>query len=122
MSKCPLILIVVLCTTNVCAQEVFSWSKETGYCTPSVIGLPRPKAFIFQYEAQPEYKITSTPTDGNFQKSSGEIDKNRRLDFRLRFPIINKPSLTIAGGIKYTREEFRFDNYQTASAFYNNLE
>ena len=77
------------------AQEVFSWSKETGYCTPSVIGLPRPKAFIFQYELQPAFKITSTAKDGNFESTSGEISRNRRLDFRLRFPIINKPLITI---------------------------
>jgi hypothetical protein len=122
MSKCPLILIVVLCTTNVCAQEIFSWSKETGYCTPSVVGLPRPKAFIFSYELQPHYKITSTAKDDNFENNSAEINRNRRLDFRLRFPIINKPSLTIAAGLKFSREEFRFDDYPTNSAFYNNLE
>jgi hypothetical protein len=122
MSKCPLILIVVLCTTNVCAQEIFSWSKETGYCTPSVVGLPRPKAFIFSYELQPHYKITSTAKDDNFVNDNAEINRNRRLDFRLRFPIINKPSLTIAAGLKYSREEFRFDDYPTSSAFYNNLE
>jgi len=122
MNKYSIILIVVLSTTNIYAQEIFSWSKETGYCTPSVAGLPRPKAFIVKYELQPNYKITSTAKDGNFENSDGEINRNRRLDFRLRFPIINKPSLTIAAGLKYSREEFRLDNYPTGSKFYNNLE
>src|SRR6266542_889990 len=122
MNKYSIILIVVLSTTNIYAQEIFSWSKETGYCTPSVAGLPRPKAFIVKYELQPNYKITSTAKDGNFENSDGEINRNRRLDFRLRFPIINKPSLTIAAGLKYSREEFRLDNYPTSSEFYNNLE
>ncbi len=122
MNKYSIILIVVLSTTSIYAQEIFSWSKETGYCTPSVAGLPRPKAFIFKYELQPNYKISSTAKDGNFENSDGEINRNRRLDFRLRFPIINKPSLTIAAGLKYSREEFRLDNYPTSSEFYNNLE
>ena len=118
----PLIFLLFAAAPKINAQEVFAWRKETWYCTPSVIGLPRPKAFIFQYELQPAFKITSTAKDGNFESTSGKISRNRRLDFRLRFPIINKPSLTIAGGLKYTREEFRFDDYPTSSAFYNNLE
>src|SRR5256885_7192843 len=124
MNKHALILIIVsgAINYNIYGQEIFSWSKETGYCTPSVAGLPRPKAFIFKYELQPNYKITSTAKDGNFENSSADINRNRRLDFRLRFPIINKPSLTIAAGLKYSREEFRFDNYPTGSQFYNNLE
>src|SRR4030095_16771626 len=122
MSKYPVILIVVLSTTNIYAQEIFSWSKETEYCTPSVVGLPRPKAFIFSYELQPHYKITSTAKDDNFENNSAEINRNRRLDFRLRFPIINKPSLTIAAGLRFSREEVRFDDYPASSAFYNNLE
>lgn len=116
------IVVLIAINYNIYAQEIFSWSKETGYCTPSVVGLPRPKAFIFQYELQPHYKITSTVQSGNFQNTEGEINRNRRLDFRLRFPIINKSSLTIAAGLKYSREEFRFDNYPTGSKFYDNLE
>jgi len=42
---------------------------------------------------------------------------------RIRFPIINKPSLTIAGGIKYSEEEFRFsDDEMTSYPFYKDLE
>ncbi len=74
------------------------------------MGLPRAKALIVKYELQPEYKITSTAKQGNYGNSEAKVDRNRRLDFRLRFPIINKPSLTIAAGIKYTHEEFRFAN------------
>jgi len=116
------IIVLSVISYNICAQEIFSWSKETGYCTPSVVGLPRPKAFVFKYELQPNYKITSTAKDGNFENSNAQINRNRRLDFRLRFPIINKQSLTIAAGLKYSREEFRFEDYPTGSKFYNNLE
>jgi hypothetical protein len=105
------IILFVLLLKNECnSQEIFSWTKETAYCNPSVVGLPRAKALIVKYELQPEYKITSTAKQGNYGNSEAKVDRNRRLDFRLRFPIINKPSLTIAAGIKYTHEEFRFAN------------
>src|SRR5436190_2646386 len=105
------------------AQEIFSWSKEKEYCSPSVIGLPRPKAFIIRYELQPEYKIRSEGRLDSFGTSEGKISGNRRIDLRLRFPIVNKPSLTIAAGIKYTHEEFNYTNDPSLSySFYKDLE
>jgi hypothetical protein len=105
------------------AQEIFSWSKENEYCRPSVIGLPRAKAVILKYELQPGYKIISTGVLGNYGNSEGKISRNHRLDLRVRFPIINKPSITIAAGIKYSREEFRFsDDVATTYPLYKDLE
>jgi Domain of unknown function (DUF6268) len=105
------------------AQEIFSWSKEKEYCTPSVIGLPRAKAVILKYELQNVYKIISTDESGNYGNSEGKINRNHRFDLRVRFPIINKPSLTIAVGIKYTVEEFRFsDDMVLTYPFYKDLE
>ena len=111
MSKCLWIVLLALAWQGDCnSQELFSWTKETPYCNPSVVGLPRAKALILKYELQPDYRIKSTGKLGNYGSSQGQVNQNRRLDFRLRFPIINKPSLTIAAGIKYTHEEFRFEN------------
>ncbi len=125
MSKNIIITIVssLLINATAIGQELFTWGKETPYCNPSVAGLPRPKAFIFKYELQPSYKITSIAKDGSFGKNEAEISRKRRLDFRLRFPIINKPSLTIAAGLKYSREEFRFDNFSDITyQFYKTLQ
>jgi Domain of unknown function (DUF6268) len=114
---------VYICSDSSQAQEIFSWNKETGYCNPSVIGLPRAKALIVKYELQPAYKIISTGKQGNYGNSEGDINRNRRWDLRLRFPLLNKPSLTIAAGIKYTQEEFRFNNIQVTNyEFYKDLE
>jgi hypothetical protein len=105
------------------AQEIFSWSKEKQFCNPSVIGLPRPKALIIKYELQPGYKITSTGKLGNYGDNEGKISHNRRIDFRLRFPIINKPAITIAAGIKFSHEEFIFSDDQVLNyPFYKDLE
>lgn len=126
ISSIKTIFIFLLCLGRVCAanaQELFTWSKDQGYCNPSVIGLPRTKAVIIKYELQPSYRITSTAKLGSYGNSEGKIRTNGRWDFRLRFPIINKPSLTIAAGIKYTQEEFRFDNNKTNTySFYKDME
>lgn len=105
------------------AQDIFSWSKEKEYCNPSVIGLPRAKAVILKYELQPGYDIRSKGKSGSYGDSEGKISRNRRVDVRLRFPIVHKASLTIAAGIKYSHEEFRFSDDQPANySFYKDLE
>ncbi|HSC38958.1 MAG TPA: hypothetical protein VLD19_13845, partial [Chitinophagaceae bacterium] len=51
------VLLLLLFYNSLPAQEIFSWSRETGYCNPSVVGLPRAKALVLKYELQPGYKI-----------------------------------------------------------------
>ncbi len=105
------------------AQEIFSWPEEKEYCNPSVIGLPRAKAVILKYEVQQGYGIQSKGKLGNFGDSEGKISRNNRFDFRLRFPIVHKSSLTIAAGLKYTKEEFQFSDDQPLDyPFYKDLE
>lgn len=106
------------------AQEMFSWNKNTGYCSPSVVGLPRAKAFIVKYELLPQFTIKSNSNQGNYGVGTATVSRNRRWDLKLRFPIINKPSITVAGGIKYSHEEFRFthSSSQNNYALYKDLE
>lgn len=106
----PMIALSLACSSFLSAQEIFTWGKDKDFCNPSVIGLPRAKVVVLKFEVQPGYNIVSTDKTGNFGNSRQKVNLNHRIDVRIRFPIINKPSLTIAGGIKYTREEFRFDN------------
>lgn len=120
---CFIIFILIFPSIQVFSQEIFTWSKEKAYCNPSVIGLPRAKALVLKYELQPGYTIKSTGKLGNYGDSEGKINRNRRVDFRLRFPIVHKSSLTIAAGLKYTHEEFRFsDDHAMNYPFYKEME
>ena len=120
---CFLMFLLALCGGQISAQEIFTWSKDRAYCNPSVTGLPRAKAVIFKYELQPEYTIKSTGKSGGYGDGEGDISRNRRFDFRLRFPIIHKASFTLAAGIKYSQEEFRFSDDQAMNyPFYQDLE
>ena len=103
-----ILVILIAAAANVSAQEIFSWSKANNYCNPSVVGLPRAKAIVIKYEVLPQFSIRSTGQQGGFGNAHSTVSRNRRWDARLRFPIVNKPSITIAGGFKYTHEEFRF--------------
>lgn len=78
------------------------------YCSPSVVGLARPKGIIVRYEVIPQYRIVSKGGNG-YGNSEAEISRNGRFDARLRFPIVNKQSLKVAGGLSYFTEEFHFD-------------
>lgn len=121
--KILLALVVVMFASLAQAQEIFSWTKENAYCDPSVIGLPRAKAVIIRYELQPNYSIRSTSKIGPYGDSEGRISRNRRIDLRLRFPIVHKPGLTIAAGLKYSHEEFIFSNNQSSGyAFYKDMQ
>lgn len=115
--------LLLFVATSIQAQEIFSWSKEREYCNPSVVGLPRAKAIILKYEVQPAYTMRSTGESGGYGNAQGKISRNNRLDVRVRFPIINKPSLTIAAGFKYTKEEFMFSDDEPMSyPFYKDLQ
>lgn len=124
MKLVPLIFLFVLSISTAHTQEIFTWSKVSSYCKPSVVGLPRAKALVIKYETLPDFTMRSTGMQGNYGNGYAKLKKNRRLDLRLRFPIINKPSLTIAGGIKYAHEEFSFRSadLQRGYSFYKDLE
>ena len=124
MKPLLLVLTVHFSIHSVRAQEIFSWSKDSSYCSPSVVGLPRAKAVIIKYEVSPVFNIRSEGKQGGFGNSSAGLKRNGRLDLRLRFPIINKPGITIAAGIKYAHEEFLFKDADLRNnyPFYKDLE
>jgi len=124
LKKPLLILFFTSCVCTVHAQEIFSWGKNSGYCSPSVVGLPRAKALVLKYEVLPGFTMKSTGRQGDYGNGNATLNRNRRIDFRLRFPIINRPALTIAAGIKYSHEEFRFRSadLQDGYSFYKDLE
>jgi hypothetical protein len=119
-----LLFTVVFSITSVRAQEIFAWGRDSSYCSPSVVGLPRAKALVLKYELLPDFRIRSESKQGGFGNNNAGVSRNRRVDLRIRFPIINRPGLTIAAGIKYTHEEFIFHDadLQKNYSFYKNLQ
>jgi len=88
------------------------------------VGLPRAKALVAKYELLPNFTMRAEGKQGNYGNNSGRLNRNRRFDFRVRFPIINKPSITVAAGIKYSQEEFVFHDEALTNnySFFKDLE
>lgn len=122
--KFSLLIFAVISCSATYAQEIFTWAQDSGYCRPSVVGLPRAKAFVAKYELLPNFPIRSEGKQGGYGNGNAKLNRNGRLDIRLRFPIINKPALTIAAGIKYSHEEFLFNDADLRNnyPFYKELE
>ncbi len=62
-----------------------------------------------------QYSINSTSGIKEIGDGSTEVSRNRNLDLNLRFPILNKPDIKLTGGVKYTDEEFIFEDQATTS-------
>jgi Domain of unknown function (DUF6268) len=105
-----------------CTGQQAVAKKDSAYCRPAILR-PQPlKFFSVRFEHVPAYYISSTAKQGSFGNSR-EKEKNNRVDVRLRFPLVNKPGITISGGFKYSEEEFHFENAATNTyQLYKNLE
>lgn len=106
------------------AQEAVTKKKiKKVYCKCTINGLPRGKAASFKYEYRPHYNIATTDKTGAFGNSSNTIKNNGRIEIKVKVPIINKPYLSIIGGIRYAREEYNFKALpDNANPFYKSLE
>jgi hypothetical protein len=95
---------------------------ENGYCIPSIRGLPRPKGLEITQQRVLDYRINSSIRDSAAIPSE-EISQNRKWTFALRVPIVNHERFKLATGIKYTVEEFRFEEANTIdNSFQRHLE
>jgi len=82
---------------------------------------PRPKIAELQYEVLGTFSATSE--SDQFGASRADIDKDRRIKIKLKFPLVLKSKLNIIGGIGYRNERFSFDNIEeTNYPIYQRLE
>ena len=93
------------------------------YCNPTVNGLPRPVGISFEYEKVLDYRITTYSNVEDYPNGEGEINRNRRIKFKFKLPVINKDHFKFAMGFRYSHEEFRFESPDELDyPFYQSLE
>ncbi len=103
-------------------QESIVNCTDSVFCVPGVVGLPRSKGIVIKREVVRNYSIRSS-SEEEFGNAEADVIRNRRYSFKVRFPLVLKDNIKIAGGIKYFFEEFNFENLQPAGySFYQNLE
>ncbi len=88
---------------------------DTTFCIPAVPGLPRSKGLIIKQERVLDYSINSKSKNPAFQDANGEVRRNKRWQFKLRMPVMNKEHLKLAVGIKYFQEEYSFSEFSDAT-------
>ena len=124
--KVSVILISFLCmlSVNALAQNDNSKKKvKKVYCKCAIQGIPRAKGFSMSYEYRPSYGIKTTDNRTLLPKVySNTIKNNSRIELKLKIPIINKPYLSIVGGFKYNKEEYKFRDTNSANPLYKSLE
>ncbi|PCJ64337.1 MAG: hypothetical protein COA58_13365 [Bacteroidetes bacterium] len=93
---------------------------STGYCIPSIDGLPKPKGFELKYRRIRDYEIKTKIGENRY---TGRVDRNRETTIKLILPVVRKDHFMMALGAKYEVEEFRFDNHtKNNNSFYKYLE
>lgn len=119
-----LFVFLVLISENTTAQNNNSKKKvKKVYCKCTIQGLPRAKGLSISYEYRPSYQIKTT--DNTFISkpiTNNTIKNNARLELKLKIPIINKPYLSIVGGFKYNKEQYKFKDVNTGNPLYKSLE
>ncbi len=122
--RITLISFFVFMAVNTFAQNSNPKKKvKKVYCKCAIQGIPRAKGFSMSYEYRPSYSIKTT--DNTFITkpiTNNTIKNNGRIEFKLKIPIINKPYLSIIGGFKYNKEEYKFKDFNTGNPLYKSLE
>ncbi|PKP13379.1 MAG: hypothetical protein CVU08_05745 [Bacteroidetes bacterium HGW-Bacteroidetes-3] len=96
---------------------------ESEYCIPALKGIPVGKGASFEYQTMPNISIETHDKTGNYGDSKNTIKNNSHIEAKLKIPIVDKPYLNILGGIKYTFEEYHFENLdENSNPFYRSLE
>ena len=78
-----------------------------GYCIPQIPGLGRTRGFEIKYRNVLNYKIETEIADSSF---GDFMNINRKLNIKLRFPVVLKDNFKMVTGVSYESEEFKFKN------------
>ncbi|MBF2709446.1 DUF6268 family outer membrane beta-barrel protein [Flavobacterium soyangense] len=122
MKKIQIISIMLLiCFFQAHAQMDSLQNVKSKYCVPAIKGIPIGKGFSFEYQTLPNVAIETKDKTGIFSDSKSTIKSNSNIEAKLKIPIFDKPYLTVLGGLKYTFEEYHFEN-PVINPLYKNLE
>lgn len=105
------------------AQQIALKDTLTYYSDPGVKGMQKPKGIEIKYERVLDYGIDSQAKGEGITNGNGEVSLNRRVEFKLKFPVLAKSALKVAIGQGYFVEEYRFENIVSNTyPFYSALE
>ncbi len=102
--------------SNIIDLQANGICDSNGYCQPGIEGLSRPKGIIFNYKNVLNYSINSEFNDKQY---SEEITRDRVSQFKIRLPVLLKPSFKFLMGFEYSGQKYKFkDNLRTDNDFF----
>jgi hypothetical protein len=119
--KIIFVAIVLFGNIPLSAQLDTCLTGDGKYCVPSLKGVPVGKGFSIEYQRIPNVAITTNDETGQYEDTKNTIKSITSLEARLKIPVFHRPYLTILTGLKYTIEEYHFEN-STSNPLYQNLE
>lgn len=121
--KSIVVIFIFLVNFGMQAQIKNIDTTSNSYCIPALKGIPVGKGASFEYQTMPNISIETHDKTGLFGDSKNTIKNNSQIEAKLKIPIVNKPYLNILGGLKYTFEEYHFENLnENSNPFYKSLE
>jgi hypothetical protein len=109
VNRSGLFFLVLVCHVRLCAQDVVAPEEPVNYCNSNVCGQPRPKAFEIGYARVVDFGVRTRGTENDSLRFDGEVRRNRRLDIKLRVPLLNKPAWKLSLGFAYSAENYSFE-------------
>ncbi len=95
---------------------------DTAFAVPSIRWTPRTKGVIIRYERITAHSMYADSQLEGLPDSREQVRRDQRWEYRLRFPLYSKPGLTLAMGLQYFSETYRFRNLTEGSnPFYTDL-
>jgi hypothetical protein len=95
---------------------------DTAYAVPAIRWTPRSKGLIVRYERITAHSMYSDSQLEGLPDNRGQIYKDQRWEYRLRFPVYSSPKLSLAMGLQYFSETYRFRNLDVNQyPFHNDL-
>lgn len=111
----------LLCSLIVLAGAVRA--QDTTFCTSSVVGQARPKAFELNYGRVVDFSIGTREVENDSLRFNTEVRRNRRIDIKARVPLLNRPDWKLSLGLGYLVENYSFEkNTGPATSLLDQLE
>ncbi|MEM7101643.1 MAG: DUF6268 family outer membrane beta-barrel protein [Bacteroidota bacterium] len=121
MLKGKLILVCcLLATISMFAQDadiIIVDDELRPYCIPGCEGKSKAKGILLQYDINPTYNLSSSSENPLFSGENNFVNTHSRLTFKAKAPFLNKESIKVIFGIKYSQENFVIEH--TPSSVYN---
>ena len=87
--------------------------QDSLFCSKGTPGMGRSRILSVKFEMLSQFSILSQSNNSTVGNFEGNVNRRRRVEAKLSFPLWYKKNLKIGMGLKFNHEEFKFDYIDT---------